>query len=219
MEGRNFSQETPPMLSDEELNNYLRQYKNGNKDARKKIIEHHIGFTLYIVTHYFQNQPYDLKDLVSIGLLGLIKAVDSFDLDKGYKFTTYSSRCIKNEVLMYIRKNIKTPKNVSYDNNLANESNDKNTFLDLLPDKTINIEEDYAEKEEKEEIARVINSLKPDEQKLIKLYFGFGCKQLNQYELSQVFNVSQSYLSRKIRKVLAKIKIELLNNEVKQLQK
>ena len=120
----NSSEFLPPPLSKEEEEYYFRQFKNGDANAKNKLIEHNLRLVVYVAKKYDVNSSY-LEDLVSIGCLGLIKAITTFDIDKNFKLATYASRCIENEILMHLRKtrkqrlevSIDEPLNVDYDGN------------------------------------------------------------------------------------------------------
>ena len=131
--------ELPEALSKEETIMYFKKYKNGDKTARDILISHNLRFVIYIVNIITSKSAYNYNksDLVSIGLIGLIKAVDTFNLDKGYLFITYADKCIKNEIFMFLNSNNKHMKNISLD---------ALVFADIVKEKTISHENTLIDK-------------------------------------------------------------------------
>lgn len=193
-------------LTEEELRDLFIQYKNGNKEAREKIILSNTNLVAYVYGKKFANNHNNRKDLISCGLVGLIKAVDNFNLSKENKFSSFACVCINNEMLQYIRNNNKHKELISLE--YENEKNHK-VFFEVLKDENVNIEEDYARKEEKTKLIEIIKKLDYKEQLIINLYFGFSGTPLSQKEIADLYQVSQSFMSRKIARILYKIKNEL----------
>ena len=149
----------------------------------------------------FSNTNMNMEDIVAYGMIGLIKAVDTFRLDKKCTFTTYASKCIDNEILMYIRR--ESYRYVSLDELIGD---DDLTLNDLIIDPSINIEGDYMDKEEIKDINGVINLLNSKDKCLFNLYFRDGYSQI---EISNILGLSQSYISRRIKMLVDKLE-ELL---------
>lgn len=203
----------PKPLSKEELTELFLKYRQGDLEAREKIIIHSIRLVITIVKR-FSNTPYDLDELIAIGNIGLIKAVDAFNIDVGTKFSTYTKIVIENEIKLFLSKNKKHANHISLDQPVYIEQDGKEITLgDTLSD----ISSDFVvENEEKEvyRIVRMIVNLLPEREKnVIMKYFGFeNNQQLNQPELASELGISQSYISKVIIKTLKEIKkyLELL---------
>lgn len=190
--------------SDEEIKEYFRLLKQGNVEYREKIILNYMKLVPYIVVNRF-NDKYD-DDYIEEGYIGLIRAVDTYDCDKNIKFITYASRCIKNQILMYIRKLSKHDKVQSiYDARVTSEDGNDITIEDSLFDDSYDILNDYLIKERKIEVQRLLSVLDKKELMIVKLYYGFDGIMLTQKEISTLLGISQSYLSRLIRKIEAKL--------------
>lgn len=201
--------------SDKEIKEYFRLLKQGNVEYREKIILNYMKLVPYIVVNRF-NDKYD-DDYIEEGYIGLIRAVDTYDCDKNIKFITYASRCIKNQILMYIRKLSKHNKVQSiYDARVTSEDGNDITIEDSLFDDSYDILNDYLIKEKKIEVQRLLSVLDKKELMIVKLYYGFDGIMLTQKEISTLLGISQSYLSRLIRKIEAKL---LVNYKSKTLTK
>ena len=186
-------------ISSEEL---IRLKKENTLDSRTKIIEANIRFVKYLVEDF--NCDFDQKEeLFQVGLIGLIKAVDTFDIDKGFSFSTYAKKCIMNEISMYFRKNNKD----------ENHLNDLNDFSD------IDLEENYIEQEEKIIILKMIKDLPEREKEIILMYFGFYDKLYTQLEIANKFGIGQSYVSRLIKSIIVKFRKEIGDYQVNKKRK
>lgn len=189
-------------ISSEEL---IRLKKENTLDSRTKIIEANIRFVKYLVEDF--NCDFDQKEeLFQVGLIGLIKAVDTFDIDKVFSFSTYAKKCIMNEISMYFRKNNK-------DKNHLNDLNDLNDFSD------IDLEESYIEQEEKIIILKMIKDLPEREREIILMYFGFYGKLYTQLEIANKFGIGQSYVSRLIKSIIVKFRKEIGDYQVNKKRK
>ncbi len=196
----------PKPLSKEEINNLFKQAKNGSKDARNKIITHSIKLVLYEVTSKFSNVDYDKKELVSIGNLGLVKAVDTYDLSKKYEFSTYAIRCIDNEIIMFLRELKKNNSIDSLDRVVFSDKHGNELKLkDQISDDRDLVEEN--ETVETHEIIReIVMNLPNRDKEIIMLYFGFyNDKIYKQEEIANKLHISQSQISRLIRKIVKQI--------------
>lgn len=200
-------------LSKEETLMYLKKYKDGDKNARDIIILHHTRFTLSIAKRFI-NTGYCVEDLFSIGLIGLIKAVDTFDIEKGIQFLTYALCCVNNEIIMFLRKNKKHQNNFSYENSFFDD--DKSiSFETILYDKSNNIEMDYISHECLSQVMTMVSSLPEKDQKILTMYFGLnGGRTYTQEEIAKEVKVSQSYLSRKLRQILELLRTMCLMNGI-----
>lgn len=197
----------PEPLSKIDEYNYLIKAQNGDIEAKNKLIEHNLRLVVYLSKKY-DNTKIDLEDLVSIGTIGLIKGISTYKVDKNIKLATYASRCIDNEILMYLRKNKKRNADVSLEESLSYDSEGNELHLeDILGTEddivTKNIEDDDMKKTLIEEI----NKLPKRDKEIISLRYGlFGKKEITQKELAKKLNISQSYISRIEKKVIKKIK-------------
>lgn len=199
------------IVPEKQLNEYIRKYKNGNHKYRDIIINSHIRLVFQRVLKYFNNTPYDEEELISVGMLGLVKSLYGFDISKNIKFITYASKCIDNEILMFIRRS-KRHLNVESIYKMISTDNEENkmTIEDTLYDETENIEEIYEKKETILELINIVEGLTESEKKLIYMSFGFNnSKQYTQQEIANELNISQPLVSRKLKKILMKIKNEI----------
>ena len=184
----------PPPLSREREAELLERI--GEEDARKELIEHNLRLVVYIARR-FENTGVGIEDLISIGTIGLIKAVGTYRTDKNIKLATYASRCIENEILMYLRKNAGRKGEVSFDEPL-NTDWDGNERP---------IEEDV----ERDLLAAAISVLSPREKQIITLRFGLGGgKEQTQKEVADQLGISQSYISRLEKRIINRLKKEIL---------
>jgi RNA polymerase sporulation-specific sigma factor len=183
-----------------------------DKEARSALIEHNLRLVVYIARK-FDNTSVGVEDLISIGTIGLIKAINTFDVDKNIKLATYASRCIENEILMYLRRNNKTKLEVSIDEPL-NVDWDGNELLlsDILGTDEDIIYRDLEDETERKLLNAAINRLNPREQKIVKLRFGLGREQedeMTQKEVADLLGISQSYISRLEKKIMKRLKKEI----------
>lgn len=196
----------PAPLSREEENRLVLEYHNGNLDARDKLIEHNLRLVVFLSKKY-ENTKIDLEDLVSIGTIGLIKGINTFKGDKNIKLATYASRCIDNEILMYIRKNKKRRVDISLDEKLSfdNEGNEL-TLKDILGTDDDIVTKGLEECDMKKIMIEEINKLNNrDKEIMIKRYGLDGKEELTQKEVAIMLGISQSYISRIEKKVIKKI--------------
>lgn len=180
-----------------------------DEGARSLLIEHNLRLVVYIARRY-ENTGAGLEDLVSIGTLGLIKAINTFRSDKNIKLATYASRCIENEILMYLRKNgtrnevsIDEPLNVDWDGNEL-------LLSDVLGSDEESVDSEIVERDEKRMLREALTRLAPRERLIIELRFGFGGKrEMTQKEVADLLGISQSYISRLEKKIIAELHEEL----------
>lgn len=200
----------PPLTHDEEMF-LLNRLQKGDKAVRSVFIERNLRLVVYIARK-FENTGVGIEDLVSIGTIGLIKAVNTFDPVKRIKLATYASRCIENEILMYLRRNSKTKAEVSFDEPL-NIDWDGN---ELLLSDVLGTENDIIYKSVEEEVDKALlhsamSKLSGREQKIMELRFGLNEEGMErtQKEVADLLGISQSYISRLEKRILKKMKKEI----------
>lgn len=205
----NGSQTLSPPLSAEEEARAVADAPN-SQQARQLLIEHNLRLVVYIAKR-FENTGIGIEDLISIGTIGLIKGVNTFNADKNIKLATYASRCIENEILMYIRKNsclrselsLDEPVNVDWDGNELLVS-------DVLGSSPDAVSEQLEDDEEKKLVNSLVDSLEGREKEIIQLRFGLrGGRELTQKEVADLLGISQSYISRLEKKIISRLKTEL----------
>ena len=208
--------ETSKPLSNKEMIDAFIRYQNGDKSARAYLISHNVRLVYHLASKY-KSTKYDIDELFSIGQIGLIKAVDTFDLSKEIHFATYASRCIINEILMFLRRNKKYQNDVSLETPLSvDDKGNEFSFQDLLRDPNTNIIEDYEKGETIEEIKKLVFSLPEREREAIYLYFGFySDKRYTQKEIAEKLNILQSNVSRLIGRILKKLKKQMVSSAKK----
>lgn len=198
-----------PMTPEEEART-LAEYMNGSEEARLRLIERNLRLVVYIAKR-FDNTGVDLEDLISIGTIGLIKAVGSFKPDKNIKLATFASRCIENEILMHLRKTSRLKAEVSLDEPL-NVDWEGNVLLlsDVLGTDSDVIYKDVESEAERDMLFLSFEKLAPREKEIIKMRFGlFGTEKKTQKEIADIMGISQSYISRLEKKVMKKLKKEI----------
>ena len=200
-------------LSKEEEEKYIKLLLNKDKNARNKLIEHNLRLVSHIVKKY--NKKEESDDLISIGIIGLIKGVDSFSPDKGNKLTTYCARCIDNEILMYFRNNKKNNANVSLNEQIGyDKDGNEISLLDVLKTPNIDYIENINNKDNLELLFKNISILSDREKIIISKRYGlFGCDELTQKEIAKELKISRSYVSRIEKRALTKLLREFLKNK------
>ena len=201
----------PPPLKSSEEHAALEALESGDEQAKQLLIERNLRLVVYIARR-FENTGINLEDLISIGTIGLIKGINTYRLDKNIKLATYASRCIENEILMYIRKtafqktevSLEEPINMDYDGN------------ELLLSDILGTEEDqiYRPMEEAVELAvlrQALDELPEREREIVLLRFGlYGRKEMTQKEIAQLMGISQSYISRLEKRIMLRLRKEFL---------
>lgn len=198
-----------PMTSEEESNCLLRA-SNGDETAKAMLIERNLRLVIYIAKK-FENTGVELEDLVSIGSIGLIKAVSTFNYEKNIKLATYASRCIENEILMHLRKVTKQKLEVSLDEPL-NYDKDGNELLlaDILVAEGESVSKNMELTAEKQLLLQAVSRLNSREQTIMTLRFGLnGKEELTQKQVADAMGISQSYISRIEKKILVRLKKEI----------
>lgn len=210
------SQTLPPPLEKEEEEEILAKLASGDESVRKTLVERNLRLVVYIAKK-FENTGIGIEDLISIGTIGLMKAINTFNTDKNIKLATYASRCIENEILMYLRRNNKTKMEVSIDEPL-NVDWDGNELLlsDILGTSEDIIYKDIEREVDRKLLRKALETLSERERTIICLRFGLGDiqgKELTQKEVADQLGISQSYISRLEKKIMKRLKKEILRLE------
>ena len=197
----------PPPLSKKEEEDLVKKCNMGSIDARNKLIEHNLRLVVFLSKKY-DNTMYDLEELVSIGTLGLIKAIKTYKLDKNIKLATYASRCIDNEILMHLRKNKKRKTEVSFEDSINYDSEGNELHIeDIYGTSDDLLEKTIEEKDNKILLEKYVKTLDERDKRIIEERYGlFGKKELTQKELADKLSISQSYISRIEKKIIKKLK-------------
>lgn len=197
----------PEPLSKEEEEYYLIQAEDGDIYAKDKLIEHNLRLVVFLAKRY-ENTKVDLEDLVSIGTIGLIKGIKTYKRDKNIKLATYASRCIDNEILMFLRKNKKIKTEVSLEESLSFDPDGNELKLeDVLGTEKDIVTKRIEEETEKKLVMTEIDRLPHRDKEIIVLRYGLdGKKALTQKEVAEILGISQSYISRIEKKVIRRLK-------------
>ena len=201
----------PPPLKKDREQTCLAALSQGDENAKQILIEHNLRLVVFIARR-FENTGVNLEDLISIGTIGLIKAISTYRLDKNIKLATYASRCIENEILMYIRKTDKQKSEVSLDEPINTDGEGNELRLsDILGTEEDLISRPLYEDVDKKVLRSSLQLLSPREQQLIFMRFGLcGHQELTQKEVALKLGISQSYISRLEKKILKRLKKEFL---------
>jgi len=205
------SQALPPPLSNQEEKFLLSKLEDGDRAVKSILIERNLRLVVYIARK-FDNTGIDIDDLVSIGTIGLIKAVNTFDVSKNIKLATYASRCIENEILMYLRKNNKKRSEVSFDEPLNIDWDGNELKLSDILGTDMDLIYKYIEEEvDKELLIEAMENLTEREKKIMILRFGLrkNKQELTQKQVADVLGISQSYISRLEKRIIEKLQIEV----------
>ena len=201
----------PDPLDKEEEEKLINESKLGNKNSRNKLIEHNLRLVAHIVKKY-ENNKEDVDDLISIGTIGLIKAIDTFSNKNGTKLTTYAARCIENEILMFYRSNKKNSKNISINESVGfDKDGNEISFLDILKTPNPDYIKDIDLQDNVKLLYNFIDILSPREKEIIiKRYGLYNQKEHTQKDIAKEFNISRSYVSRIEKRALTKILREFI---------
>ncbi len=204
------SEALPPPLSTDEESYLINRLKAGDGEVRSQLIERNLRLVVYIARK-FENTGVGIEDLVSIGTIGLIKAVNTFDPLKKIKLATYASRCIENEILMYLRRNNKTKTEVSFDEPLNMDWDGNELLLSDVMGTDNDIIYKYIEEEvEKKLLYLALQRLNGRERKIMELRFGLNSKEeKTQKEVADMLGISQSYISRLEKRIIKRLKREI----------
>ena len=199
----------PEPLSKEEEIKYVELSMQGDEFARNKLIEHNLRLVVFLSKKY-ENTGVDLEDLVSIGTIGLIKGVNTYKLDKNIKLATYASRCIDNEILMFLRKNKRRRGEISFEDSLSYDSEGNELHLeDILGTADDIVTRPLEEEIEKKILYEELVKLNDRDKEIMMLRYGLcGRKELTQKEVAEMLGISQSYISRIEKKIINKLKIQ-----------
>lgn len=206
----NGTETLPPPLTSKEEQELLMSFDTNKEYVKEKLIIHNLRLVVYI-SKKFETTSANAEDLISIGTIGLIKAVNTFQPDKNIKLATYASRCIENEILMYLRKTSSLKCEISLDEPL-NVDWDGNELLlsDILGSDGEEVGKEVEREDEKTLLLRLINNLSDREQEIMKMRFGIcGYEELTQKEVADVLGISQSYISRLEKKIITKLKKQI----------
>ncbi len=197
----------PPPLSKEEELKYLIRAKAGDEEARNILIEHNLRLVVFLAKKY-ENTTYDIEDLVSIGSIGLIKGINTYKIDKNIKLATYASRCISNEILMFLRKNKRKKAEVSLEDALNYDAEGNELHLeDILGTEIDLVPSEYEKQVDKEVLSKEIKELPDRDKEIMTLRYGLNnTKEYTQKEVAEMLGISQSYISRIEKKVVRKLK-------------
>lgn len=200
----------PAPLSQEEEERMLREYAEGSQEARSILIEHNLRLVVYIAKK-FENAGINVEDLISIGTIGLIKAVNTFKIDKKIKLATYASRCIENEILMYLRRTTRQKTEVSLDEPL-NVDWDGNELLlsDILGTDNDVVSQRIEEETNRRLLYTAMSKLQPREKELMEMRFGLRSgREMTQKEVADRLGISQSYISRLEKRIITRLQREI----------
>ena len=206
------SDNLPAPLSSKEEEEAINKLDKGDDDARKLLVEHNLRLVVYIAKK-FENTGVGIEDLVSIGTIGLMKAINTFNSEKKIKLATYASRCIENEILMYLRRSNRLKSEISIDEPL-NQDGDGN---ELLLSDILGTEEDITSRRLEDEVDQKllkasISKLNKREKDIMELRFGFITgNEKTQKEVADMLGISQSYISRLEKKIIGKMKKEIMS--------
>lgn len=206
------SQTLPPPLSTEEETDALKKLAQGDMETRQLLVERNLRLVVYIAKK-FENTGTGIEDLISIGTIGLMKAINTYDTNKNIKLATYASRCIENEILMYLRRSNKIRWEVSIDEPL-NQDGDGNELLlsDILGTDCDSISKGLEDEVDKKLLKASIAKLNTREKNIMELRFGFITgNEKTQKEVADMLGISQSYISRLEKKIISKMKKDIMS--------
>ena len=198
----------PEPLTREEEEKLVLLNMDGNNEAKSKLIEHNLRLVVFLSKKY-ENTGVDLEDLVSIGTIGLIKGVNTYKLDKNIKLATYASRCIDNEILMFLRKNKRRKGEISLEDSLSYDQEGNELHLeDVLGTDNDIVTKGIEDENDKKALYEEISKLKGRDKKIMVLRYGlFGNKEMTQKDVAELLNISQSYISRIEKKIIKRLKV------------
>ena len=196
----------PPPLSKEEELDCLIKAKKGDEEAKNILIEHNLRLVVFLAKKY-ENTGYDVEDLVSIGAIGLIKGINTYKIDKNIKLATYASRCISNEILMFLRKNKRRRGEISLEDALNYDAEGNELHLeDILGTEDDIVHKEFEQKLDKQFLAKEITKLAPRDKQIMVMRYGLNnTEEYTQKEVAEILGISQSYISRIEKKVIKKL--------------
>ncbi len=201
----------PPPLKGAQEQAALEALEQGDEGAKQTLVEHNLRLVVYIARR-FENTGINIEDLISIGTIGLMKAIGTYRLEKKIKLATYASRCIENEILMYIRKTANQKTEISLDEPINMDCEGNELLLsDILGTDEDTISRPLEEDVDKKVLRQALETLPPREQEIVFLRYGLeGRKELTQKEVAQTMGISQSYISRLEKRILQRLRKEFL---------
>ena len=201
----------PPPLKGQQEQEALEALEQGDEGAKQTLVEHNLRLVVYIARR-FENTGINIEDLISIGTIGLMKAIGTYRLEKKIKLATYASRCIENEILMYIRKTANQKTEISLDEPINMDCEGNELLLsDILGTDEDTISRPLEEDVDKKVLRQALETLPPREQEIVFLRYGLeGRKELTQKEVAQTMGISQSYISRLEKRILQRLRKEFL---------
>ena len=204
------SEALPLPFSPEEESDMLGKLSLGDEEVKSKLVEHNLRLVVYIA-RLFDNTGVDADDLISVGTIGLIKAINSFKTDKNIKLATYASRCIENEILMYLRRMVRLKSEVSFDEPLNTDWEGNELLLsDILGTDSDTVYKDIEMSVEKQLLRDALKKLPEREQKIMYMRFGLaGHEEMTQKDVADLLGISQSYISRLEKKIISRLKNEM----------
>lgn len=205
----------PAPLKGKEEEDALKKLQEGDEYARDLLIEHNLRLVVYVAKKYDSIPCVNIEDLISIGTIGLVKAVNTFKMDKNIKLATYASRCIENEILMFLRKNNKVKQEISLDEPL-NVDYDGNELLlsDIVGTDNEIVQDEIEYNDQKEKFYNALEKLNPREKQILMMRYGLiGNDELTQKDVAEVLGISQSYISRLEKKIIKKLRTKLNDDE------
>lgn len=208
------SDDLPAPLGPKEEEDAIKKLMEGDKEAKNLLVEHNLRLVVYIAKK-FENTNIGIEDLVSIGTIGLMKAINTFKANKNIKLATYASKCIENEILMYLRRSTKLKSEISIDEPL-NKDTDGNELLlsDILAGTADTTSQRIEDEVDQKLLKASISRLNEREKVIMELRFGFGNangEEKTQKEVADMLGISQSYISRLEKKIISKMKKEILS--------
>lgn len=205
------SETLPPPLSQSEELRLLERLKEKDEEAKKILVERNLRLVVYVAKK-FENTGINIEDLISIGSIGLIKAINTFNPDKNIKLATYSSRCIENEILMFLRKNHNTKVEISIDEPLNTDWDGNELLLsDILGSDSDEIYRKVEDEVDRQLLNIAINHLSHREKTIMELRFGLKSgKEKTQKEVADLLGISQSYISRLEKKIISRLKKDIM---------
>ena len=197
----------PPPLSKEDEIMYVERSMEGDMEARNILIEHNLRLVVFLAKKY-ENTKIDLEDLVSIGTIGLIKGVNTYRLDKNIKLATYASRCIDNEILMYLRKTKKKRTEISFEDSLSFDADGNELHLeDVMGTEADIVTKGLFDEFDRKMLYQEVSKLEGRDREILEYRYGLnGRKELTQKEVANLMGISQSYISRIEKKVIKRLK-------------
>ncbi len=206
------SQTLPPPLSQEEEEKLLESLEKNDEEAKKTLVERNLRLVVYI-SKKFENTGIEIEDLISIGTIGLMKAINTFNVSKNIKLATYASRCVENEILMYLRRTNKTKGEISIDEPLKQDGDGNELLLsDILGTENDITSKNIEDEVDKKLLRSSMKNLNDREKHIMELRFGFCTgNEKTQKEVADMLGISQSYISRLEKKIIGKMKKEILS--------